>query len=262
MVEFYLLTFPRFLLRKKQQKSYFGKNRTHDFRTSRCADYLLDHSGDELQETNLKDELCPGGAWKKGAGKMVVQLLLQGMKPARFRDVVKLQLAWGDGGSDSPSKLMASMDAQLDKFEAAEEILGLRISNTVSDKPKDKRQGKDVGRVGKEAASKRNGSKTRVNVDDGVKTFWGTCFMCGDRCLTRTESDTKATAQPQRPSSAIAPSAGVSVGARLRAPSLASSSVPQGPASRTRSAVAGKPTVSYRTVRWKPKRRKKGMLIK
>ena len=48
MVEFYLLTFPRFPLRKKEHKSYFGKNRAHDFRTtSRCADYLLDHSGDE-----------------------------------------------------------------------------------------------------------------------------------------------------------------------------------------------------------------------
>ena len=49
MVEFYLLTFPRFPLRKKEHKSYKGKNRTHDFRTSRCAVYLLDHSGDELQ---------------------------------------------------------------------------------------------------------------------------------------------------------------------------------------------------------------------
>ena len=48
MVEFYLLTFPRFPLRKKEHKSYFGKNRTHDFRTIRCAAYLLeDHSGDE-----------------------------------------------------------------------------------------------------------------------------------------------------------------------------------------------------------------------
>ena len=46
MVEFYLLTFPRFPLRKKEHKSYFGNNRTHDFRTSRCAAYLLDHSGD------------------------------------------------------------------------------------------------------------------------------------------------------------------------------------------------------------------------
>ena len=35
MVEFYLLTFPRFPLRKKEHKTYFGKNRTHDFRTSR-----------------------------------------------------------------------------------------------------------------------------------------------------------------------------------------------------------------------------------
>ena len=33
-----------------------------------------------LQEKNLKDELCPGGAWKRGAGKMVVQLLLQGIR--------------------------------------------------------------------------------------------------------------------------------------------------------------------------------------
>ena len=48
MVEFYLLAFPRFPLRKKEHnKSYFGKNRTHDFRTSRCAGYLLDHSGDD-----------------------------------------------------------------------------------------------------------------------------------------------------------------------------------------------------------------------
>ena len=46
IVEFYLLTFPRFPLRKKEHKFYFGKNRTHDFRTSRCAGYLLDHSGD------------------------------------------------------------------------------------------------------------------------------------------------------------------------------------------------------------------------
>ena len=48
MFEFYLLTFPRFPLRKKEHKSYFGKNRTYDFRTSRCAGYLLDHSDDEL----------------------------------------------------------------------------------------------------------------------------------------------------------------------------------------------------------------------
>ena len=50
MVEFYLLTFPSFPLRKKEHKSYFGKNRTHDFRTtSRCAAYLLlDHPGDIL----------------------------------------------------------------------------------------------------------------------------------------------------------------------------------------------------------------------
>ena len=54
MVEFYLLTFPRFPLQKKEHKSYFGKNRTHDFRTSRCAGYLLDHSGDEYKTFCIK----------------------------------------------------------------------------------------------------------------------------------------------------------------------------------------------------------------
>ena len=58
MVEFYLLMFPRFPLRKKEHKSYFGKNRTHDFRTSRCAAYLLDHSGDELAFDRLGLTRC------------------------------------------------------------------------------------------------------------------------------------------------------------------------------------------------------------
>ncbi|CAM9753391.1 unnamed protein product, partial [Ascophyllum nodosum] len=117
------------------------------------------------------------------------------MKPARFSDAVKLQQAWKDGGSDSPSKLMAIMYAQLDKFEATEEIQGVRISNTVSDKPKDKRQGKDIGRVGKETAGKRNGSKTSVNVDDGVKTFWSTCFVCGEQGHNETTDGLQVTLQ-------------------------------------------------------------------
>ena len=81
-----------------------------------------------------------------------------------------------------------------------------------------------------------------MNGDDGVKTFWSTSFVYGeqghkkDRCPTRKEGDNKATAQPQRSSLSVAPSAGVLTGARLRAPSSASSSVSQGPASRTRSA--------------------------
>ena len=58
MIEFYLLTFPRFPLRKKEHKSYFGKNRTHDFRTSRCAAYLLDHSGN-ANIINSKDHIRP-----------------------------------------------------------------------------------------------------------------------------------------------------------------------------------------------------------
>ena len=81
------------------------------------------------------------------------------MKPARFRDAMKQQLTRKDGVFDSPRKSIAIMDGQLDKFEAAEKNIGVRISNPVSDKPKDKRQGKDVGRVGKDTAGKGNGRK-------------------------------------------------------------------------------------------------------
>ena len=55
MVEFYLLTSPRFPLRKKEHKSYFGLNRTHDFRTSRCVGYVLDHSCDEHTKKKKKN---------------------------------------------------------------------------------------------------------------------------------------------------------------------------------------------------------------
>ena len=63
-VEFYLLTFPRVPLRKKEHKSYFGKNQTHDFRTltSRCAGYLLDHLGDKCTKyCKLKGSQCMYG---------------------------------------------------------------------------------------------------------------------------------------------------------------------------------------------------------
>ena len=51
MVEFYLLTFSRFPLRKKEHKSYFGMNGTHVFRTtSGYARLLLDDSGDKYIE--------------------------------------------------------------------------------------------------------------------------------------------------------------------------------------------------------------------
>ena len=63
MVEFSLPTFPRFPLRKKEHKSYFGKNRTHDFRTSRCAAYLLDHSGDDFLSRCKSSALTPRHQW-------------------------------------------------------------------------------------------------------------------------------------------------------------------------------------------------------
>ena len=74
---------------------------------------------------------------------------------------MKQQLSWEDGDSDYPGKPIAITDAQLDKFEAVEKVLGIRISNAVSDEPMDTRQGIYVERVGKETTGKRNGRKSR-----------------------------------------------------------------------------------------------------
>ena len=63
MVEFYLLAFPRFSLQKKEHKFYFLKNRAPDFRTSRCAGYLLDHSGDK-EENDAGGSTC----WRASSG--------------------------------------------------------------------------------------------------------------------------------------------------------------------------------------------------
>ena len=42
-----------------EKKSYFDKNRTHDFRTtSRCADYLLDHSDDDIKHKIQYEVFC------------------------------------------------------------------------------------------------------------------------------------------------------------------------------------------------------------
>ena len=170
-----------------------------------------------------------------------------------FRDAVKQQLAWEYGDSDSPSKLMAVMDAQLDKFEAAEAILGVRARDAVSEKPKDKTQCNDGGRVKKNAVGKKNGSQSRGS-GGGERTFWGAYYACGEQghtkaqCPTRKGRDKKAAGQQQTSSSVTTPSSSASVGTRPRAPASASSSVAQGPASRTRSAVSGKPTVSHRAV--------------
>ena len=44
MVAFLLTHVPTLSVTKERTQILLGKNRTHDFRTSRCAGYLLDHS--------------------------------------------------------------------------------------------------------------------------------------------------------------------------------------------------------------------------
>ena len=91
MVEFYLLTFPRFPLRKKEHKSYFGKNRTHDFRTSRCAGYLLDHSGDKPLLDLKSGENAPKTVKRPRSQSSIVQWWCIGVLPTGERGTTGIE---------------------------------------------------------------------------------------------------------------------------------------------------------------------------
>ena len=45
-----------------------------------------------LQQRGLKNKLCPNGRWGKGPGKLVVQQMLLGLRPACYRDAVRQHL--------------------------------------------------------------------------------------------------------------------------------------------------------------------------
>ena len=58
MIEFYVSRVLTLFATEEKKKSCFDKNRTHDFRTNRCAGYLLDHSGDEGQFVLISCLFC------------------------------------------------------------------------------------------------------------------------------------------------------------------------------------------------------------
>ena len=136
----------------------------------------------------------------------------------------------------------------------------------MSDEPKDKRQGKDVGRVGKETVGKRNGSKLRVNGNDGVKPFWGTCFVCGEQAIRRTAVRfARRVTRSQLRSFRVRPlhsllafqlELGFVLHRRPRRPFH--KVLPAGRALL----LPGNRLCHIGPFRWEPKRRKKGMLIK
>ena len=60
--------------RYEEHKSYFGKNRTHDFRTSRRAAYLLDHWGDERLWTSSSLDVPAGFTQEEGHTGFLIHL--------------------------------------------------------------------------------------------------------------------------------------------------------------------------------------------
>ena len=114
MVEFYLLTFPRFPIRKKEHRSYLGKNRTHDFRTSRCAAYLLDHSGDEHCDRN---KFQRGTSVERESFQVCVCFLLLFLRYAFYF------LVLGGGGLVCALPNLVSVVSQPELYEHGHQIL-------------------------------------------------------------------------------------------------------------------------------------------
>ena len=67
-----------------------------------------------LRQRGLKSKLPPDGRWSKGSRSLVVHQILLGLKPARYRDAVRLQLQFSFDDAECPTSLMGVRELQLD----------------------------------------------------------------------------------------------------------------------------------------------------
>ena len=82
--------------------------------------------------TVIEEQVVPQWQMGKGLGKLAVQQTLLGLRPARYRDAVRLRLHISCDDVDYPTSLMEVMELQLDILEAVEETLGAMVTDRVT----------------------------------------------------------------------------------------------------------------------------------
>ena len=121
-----------------------------------------------LEESNLTSTLMnEDGSWLKGPGKVVARLWIVGLTPPRFRRAVRCrcELLSADG---DPIRVMEVTQQMVEKFEKAEQLLGVSI-------PVGNGNG-DGGKVAVGASVKSAGSSLKK-----TSSFMGRCDR-SDKC--------------------------------------------------------------------------------
>jgi len=125
-----------------------------------------------LREWGLKSKLCRTSRWDNDPERLVVKQMLLGLRTARCRDAVWQELQFSYDDADCPTLLIEVMVLQLDKFEAAEEVLGVMATDRSTGEP-----GSSGGRSG--APGSAESSKARSTAPD---------YAVAQRLATRTRA--------------------------------------------------------------------------
>ena len=141
------------------------------WRAERSLSHNLTHvTGDlvgYLEESNLTSTLMnEDGTWLKGPGKIVARLWIVGLTPPRFQRAVRCRCELLSAEGD-PIRVMEVTQQMVEKFEKAEQLLGVSI-------PVGNGNG-DGGKVAVGASVRSAGSSPKK-----TSSFMGRCDDCGD----------------------------------------------------------------------------------
>ena len=120
-----------------------------------------------LEESNLTSTLMnEDGSWLKGPGKTVARLWIVGLTPPRFQRAVRFRCELLSA-EDDPIRVMEVTQQMVEKFEKAEQLLGVSI-------PVGNGNG-DGGKVAVGASVTSAGSSPKK-----TSSFMGRCVYCGE----------------------------------------------------------------------------------
>ena len=123
-----------------------------------------------LEESNLTSTLMEEDvSWLKGPGKIVARLWIVGLTPPRFQRAVRCRCELLSAEGD-PARVMEVTQQMVEKFEKAEQLLGVSVPVANG-----KKTNGDGGEVAVGTSVKSAGSSPKK-----TSSFMGRCDDCGD----------------------------------------------------------------------------------
>ena len=198
-----------------------------------------------LREWGLKSKLCRTSRWDNDPERLVVKQMLLGLRTARCRDAVWQELQFSYDDADCPTLLIEVMVLQLDKFEAAKEVLGVMVTDSAKARAK-------AGSSGKGDSAKAK-SENSLSEDSG--TSWGSCYHISVGNPTTITPDTQTGVSRTVPAGRMSRSSSANLARRGGA------RVPRGAQNRRRHDQLPRIMLLRKDWRPEPVRRCKGSLV-